>query len=126
MLDWIRAAGGVSALIQFSPEFNGGERVYSAPWNAKATDRYQEAWRQPGILVCIDRYSDGTILSSSGYQSANNLRIRFSNLENETNNWYDVGIVPVVDTCRERKSDDALESEKVMPLQRFTYLVLKS
>lgn len=47
-------------------------------------------------MALIDLYSDGTALSSSGTQSANNMHVRFPNIMGHSETWYEVRIVPTV------------------------------
>ncbi|CDF37393.1 unnamed protein product [Chondrus crispus] len=77
--------------------------------------------------LMIDIYSDGTTLSSSGTQSANNMRVRFANLKGRTDVWQEVGIVPTpkFDNIEKRPSDDAVKKEKVQLWHNFTFLVLR-
>lgn len=127
MIDVLTQAGGLKAIIPFKETYrdSDGERVFSAPWNSEAMGEYQRSLGKEGCLVLVDSYSDGLTLSGSGTQSVNNMRVRFSNIKGQTHIWHDIGIVPIVDTEGEKKSDSLIRQEKLALLQRFNYLVLK-
>ena len=127
MLQEIKTAGGMDAVLPFEEDYTVGVRRFSAPWNSGAMEDYHKTVSSDSKILMIDLYSDGTTLSSSGTQSANNMRVRFANLKGRTDVWHEVGIVPTpkFDNLGKRPSNDAVKREKVQLWHRFTFLVLK-
>lgn len=91
----------------------------------KLPSNTNKASKRDGHVFLIDLYSEGTILSNTGTQSANNTRLRFSNIKGETNTWHYVGILPTVDCGGELEPDGTIRLEKSLLLQRFNFLVSK-
>ena len=77
--------GGLSSLIQFSLSESGNERIFSCPSDSIAMEYYGANLPVTAPIVCIDVFCDGTVLSSTGSQSASLLRVRFSNMKSEQN-----------------------------------------
>ena len=126
LLSKITESGGASAVIPFCEEHKHDQRVFSAPWNSEHMGEYARELGEKGLVVLVDLYSDSTTLSSSGTQSANNMRVRFSNVRGITNTWFEVGIVPTLDLDGAQLSKAALRREKNELWQRFTFQAFRS
>lgn len=88
-------------------------------------EEYQSFLPENGLIAIVNHYCDSHILSSTGTQKSNNMRLRFSSIRGRHNQWEEVGILPSVQTFRERKSDNAIKPEKLLLLHRLNYLVFK-
>ena len=78
------------------------------------------------LVVLVDLYSGSTTLSSSGTQSANNVRVKFSNVRGTTNKCFETGIVPALDLDGTQLFKAALRREKNELWQRFTFQAFRS
>ncbi|KAI0560730.1 hypothetical protein FGB62_102g013 [Gracilaria domingensis] len=117
---------GVRSIRKFREKKISGERVFSSPWDSEALKQYEEALGDPDCsVVLVDLYSDSTTLSSSGTQSATNVRVRFSNIEGASADWHEVGIVPVIDTSSLTISVAKIRKEKHELWHRFMFLLLE-
>ena len=126
MLEKIHDGGGADAVIQFRKVWQEGRRVFSAPWKSQHMGDYACDVGEKGRVVLADVYSDGTTLSNSGTQSANNMRVRFSNIRGITSQWFEVGIVPTLNLDDLKVSDAAARREKNELWQRFTFMAFKT
>ncbi|KAI0566558.1 hypothetical protein FGB62_7g37 [Gracilaria domingensis] len=125
MKEEIDSAGGIEEVQAFSSTSRAGQRTYSSPWNAEIMLKYKKHVGEKVVIVLIDLYCDGTILSNSGSQSASTLRVRFSNLNNRSQEWHEVGIAPCVDMKDVERSSLDLGRERIQLFQRFLFLALK-
>ena len=121
----MKKAEGGSPIIDCKRKYHSGRRVFSTPCNLRGMNQYNRSLREVGRTILIDLYRDGTTLTSLGTQSANNRRIRFSNIKGYADVWHDVWIVPALDTGGETRSDSAMRYDKNMVAHRFNYLILK-
>ncbi|KAI0557494.1 hypothetical protein FGB62_294g06 [Gracilaria domingensis] len=125
LLEVINSAGGSKAVVRFREDTERGERVYSNIGNGDALKEYQNAIGDAGIPVLIDLYSDSTTMSSSGTQSANNVRVRFSNIRGFDKIWHEIGIAPVLSKSSEILSQTKRREEKNELWHRFIFLSLR-
>ncbi|KAI0557092.1 hypothetical protein FGB62_342g012 [Gracilaria domingensis] len=105
MKEEIDSAGGIEEVQAFSSTSRAGQRTYSSPWNADIMLKYK---KHVGEKV-----------------SASTLRVRFSNLNNRSQEWHEVGIAPCVDMKDVERSSLDLRRERIQLFQRFLFLALK-
>ncbi|KAI0556533.1 hypothetical protein FGB62_640g00 [Gracilaria domingensis] len=128
MMNELKAAGGSSALQSFTLSHDHlRQRVFSAPWDSNAMMRYhlQHRDQRNARVVLIDLYCDGTTLSKSGSQSANTMRVRFSNIRGRSTEWHEIGIAPCIDTHGKECSKVELKRERLHLFQRFLFIALR-
>ena len=111
-------------IIPFSPYFRDDERISSAPWNSEGMKSYSKCEQLGAKIVCVDLFADGTTLSASGSQSANIVRVRFSNLRSHRHTWHELGICPFVSDEDGTKTKAVLQRERSQLFQRYLYISL--
>lgn len=122
----LKSQGGSGSILDFQMRtaHSSMERVFLSPWNAEVMRQYTNEIDGNSKVILVDLFSDGTCLSNSGTQSANLMRIRFSNILGKTKEWHEIGITPVPDLA-ESVSDARLRLHKLVLWQRFTFLAMK-
>lgn len=125
MFQELRAGGGVSSIVPFTCRIVNGRRVYSNPCDSDALRQYAENNPLQIPVVGIDLVADGTTLSRSGTQSANAMRVRFSNIKGRSKKWHEIAIAPSLDTGGQSISSTKLSKDRLELFQRFLYLMLK-
>ncbi|CAN8063786.1 unnamed protein product [Agarophyton chilense] len=125
MMEEVETAGGAASVQSFTANNKQNERRYSAPWNSRMIGKYSQNNGPNVVIVAIDLYCDGTILSKSGSQNVSTLRVRFNNLKGRSNEWHEVGIAPCVDSNGTEHSALELRRERLQLFQRFLFLALK-
>ncbi|KAI0559132.1 Zinc finger C2H2 domain containing protein [Gracilaria domingensis] len=117
---------GVESIIPYGERQKEGQRVYSAPRNSNAMGEYQEIINEEhDLIVLIDLYCDSTILSSSGSQSANIVRVRFGNISGASRTCNEVDIVPVMLEEANCLFSSRYHQEKHELWHRFMFLVIE-
>lgn len=99
--------------------------MFSSPWNANALRAYSKEVGNRGLVVGMDIFIGGTMLSKSGSQSANNVRVWFGNIRRKSSMWHEVGIAPSIYTGGCRKTDSQMREGRGVLLQRFLFLLLE-
>ena len=118
-------AGGLPSIVPFSETKSGNRRAYTSATDSNAMKMYTESNSTNAKILGVDIYCDGKILSSSGTQSANTVRIRFSNIRARSNKWHDVGIAPILLDEDQVLTRTQREKERLQFFQRFLYVAFR-
>ncbi|KAI0558558.1 hypothetical protein FGB62_203g015 [Gracilaria domingensis] len=103
LLELLSVAGGVTKIEDYSEGTVGGERRFSSICDSKAIKEYTKDLNSTRNVLVFDLYIDGHILSNSGSQSANNIRVRLSNVKSGSRQLVEVGIATFLDQTRDKR-----------------------
>ena len=88
----IELSGGTDSILKFNASVIHGIRNYSSPIDSESLQSYYESVPTGSIIVAFDIYADGTLVTSSGSQSVNTVRLRLDNIRGKSNFWHEIGI----------------------------------
>lgn len=119
-------AGGAESLISFSQTTSdSGERTYCSPWDTDVYRAYSAVGAQ-GHLVLVYFNSDGNTLSRSGTQSITLHRVRFSNIDQYSEDWHTVAIAPSHKLIPSSLQADKVRKPRLQLMHRFIFTAFKN
>lgn len=115
--------GDVSSTSPFNKAYRAVQRNYSFPWDFTVYELMTNKIIG-NSSVLINLYYDGTTLSKSSTQSTSMLRVRFINIQEYGNHWFDAGIEPNLSPSIRCLSDAKRPYLDLQLFERFVFLSL--
>ena len=76
---------GTDSILKFNASVIHGIRNYSSLKDSESLQSHYESVPTGSLIVAFDIYADGTIVTSSGSQSVNTVRVRLANIRGKSN-----------------------------------------
>lgn len=118
--------GGSNDTITFTKSMDISDNLYySSPWATTNYDNYTKKVEN-GHVGLVDFHSDAASLAKYVTQSANVLRLRFSNIITHSEKWHTVGNSRTAKKISSNLSEELTRKCKLNHFQRFIFLTLKN
>ena len=123
MREQILLAAVIESVLPCRPSFKENIPAFSSPIDSESMKSYYNSLPDGSKIAAFDLHTDGTLVSSSGSQSVNTIRIRMADIRGRSTTCHEIGLAPSIPP-NFMKSKTIERSLRLELFQRFLFLLL--